>query len=382
LKLKNVQLENFRNHSSTMINCSQGVNVFLGNNGEGKTNILEGMSFLCLSKSIFNASDSIVTKNGEKYFTVSGGILSDGGVEYEARVGYEKEQNFKTVTINKARLEKLSLLIGQFPIVVLSPEQSSITLGSPIDRRRFVDFVISQSSKTYLENLIDYRKILKQRNKILTDLVSNRKENGNEIESWNENLVKVGSAIMQKRMEFVELFKGIMVKSYSQLAGKDEQPGISYEPSFQVISKEIEGIKSLFLKAIDEQWTLERRIGYSLVGPHKDEFVFQINSLNARSYASQGQHKTLLIALKLAEFYYLKEQCKETPVLLLDDVLSELDRDRSQRLLEVVADLGQIFITSADERTLDWLPVASALPRKFYIKQGKIERVEDAIFKN
>ena len=378
MKLQRLALETFRNHEHTMVDCSPGVNLFLGDNGEGKTNILEGISYLCLSKSFYAANDTVVmniTKNG---FVVTGGFLSDGKIFYEARVTFDKLQNQKTITVNKAKVDKASSLLGQFPVVILSPEQSSITNGSPSDRRRFVDFVVSQSSRIYLEYLIEYKRILKQRNKILSDMMFSHKENNAAIEPWNENLVRVGTAIVEKRIEFVKDFQTTVIDSYAALAGKEEQPGVSYLPSFECAVSAKGAIETAFHQTLKDRSQEERRIGYSLAGPHRDDFIFKINKLDVRSFASQGQHKTFLTALKLAEFFYLKDRCNETPILLLDDVLSEMDGRRSQRLLEATAELGQVFITSTDERAINWKPIVSSNPRKFFVKQGTIDRVEEA----
>jgi DNA replication and repair protein RecF len=206
------------------------------------------------------------------------------------------------------------------------------------------------------------------------------KENNTALEPWNENLVRVGTVLIKKRMEFVKDFQSLVINSYVTLAGTAEQPDISYLPSFDCIADSREAIQTIFHQALQDYFQEERRIGYSLVGPHRDEFVFQINKLDVRNFASQGQHKTFLVALKMAEFFYLKERCNETPILLLDDVLSEMDGYRSQRLLEAVAELGQVFITSTDERALNWVPVVSSKPRKFFIKQGNIDRVEDTAY--
>jgi len=379
LNLQRILLDNFRNHSSTLIDCSPGINLFLGNNGEGKTNILEGISYFCLAKSFFSASDSVVMKIGSPGFTATGRILSDNGVEYDVHVEFDRELNQKTVTVNKARIDKASSLIGCFPVVILSPDQSSITFGSPTDRRRFIDFVISQSSKIYLESLIDYRRILKQRNKILSDAQTTHSENRGALEPWNESLIRVGSSIMKKRKEFIEDFHGILVDTFAQLSGGSEQPGIAYSPTFEYTENNVDVVETLFKKALQDQFTDEHRIGYSLVGPHRDEFLFKINGLHAKNFASQGQHKTLLVALKFAEFFYLKNRCSETPILLLDDVLGELDEYRCRRLLEAAANTGQVFITSTDEHALDGLSLTSANPRKFFVKQGRIEHVEDAV---
>jgi DNA replication and repair protein RecF len=295
---------------------------------------------------------------------------------------FDKLQNQKSITVNKAKIDKASSLIGQFPVVVLSPEQSSITMGSPSDRRRFVDLVISQSSRVYLDNLIDYRRILKQRNRILSEMQFSQKEQENALQPWNEQLVRVGTILMRKRLEFITDFQDRVMASYTMLTGTAEQPGITYVPSVEGVAERREQIESIFQQALQECFREECRIGYSLRGPHRDEFVFQINKLDARSFASQGQHKTFLIALKLAECFYLKDRCNETPVLLLDDVLSEMDSRRSQRLLESTAGLGQVFMTSTDERALNWKPVAASQPRKFFIKQGAVDRVESVAFDN
>jgi DNA replication and repair protein RecF len=377
LKLQRVALDNFRNHSSTHIECSLGVNLFLGNNGEGKTNILEGISYFCLAKSFYAANDSHVTKFNEQGFVATGRILSDSGIEYEVRVEFIKEINQKNITVNKSKIEKASSLIGQFPVVILSPEQGMVTFGSPADRRRFVDFVLSQSNRIYLENLIDYRRILKQRNRILSETQSLRQSSQDPIEPWNDSLIKAGSSIIRKRIEFVHEFQSIMTSMYAQICGIQEQPNILYAPSFEFSETQEGAIEDQYKQVLENQFADERRIGYTLAGPHRDEFIFQINECNIKNYASQGQHKTFLVSLKLAEFYYLKNRCNETPFMLLDDVLSELDRQRSQRLIEAASNAGQVFITSTDEYALEGLSFSSSHPRKFFVRQGKIERVED-----
>jgi DNA replication and repair protein RecF len=360
----------------TTIECSPGVNLFLGDNGEGKTNLLEGISYLCLSKSFYAVSDTAVLKIEQPGFTVSGSILSEIGVEYGIKVEFDKQQNQKSLSVNRVKIDKASSLIGQFPVVILSPEQSAITFGSPSDRRKFVDFVVSQSSRVYLEGLMEYRQILKQRNKILSDMLFFRRDDSAALEPWNESLIRVGAGIMKKRYEFSGAFQEIMVHSYAQLAGNSERPEIAYAPSFTTEGSDLDSITAGFTQALQDRSPDERKTGYSLVGPHRDEFVFKINGLDVRGYASQGQHKTLLVALKMAEFVYLKERCNETPMLLLDDVFSELDTQRSQRLIEMAADCGQIFITATDERTINWAPLASAAPKKFFVKQGAVDRVE------
>ena len=207
MKLQRLVLESFRNHEQTVVDCSSGVNLFLGDNGEGKTNILEGISYLCLSKSFYAVNDTIVMNVKRNGFTTTGTFLSDSNIFYEVRVIFDKGQNQKLITVNKTKVDKASSLIGKFPVVILSPEQSAITIGSPSDRRRFVDLVISQSSRTYLENLMEYRRILKQRNKILSEMLFSHKENQNALQPWSEQLVHAGAVLMKKRIEFIEDFQ-------------------------------------------------------------------------------------------------------------------------------------------------------------------------------
>jgi DNA replication and repair protein RecF len=355
------------------------VNIFLGNNGEGKTNLLEAISYLCLSRSFYAMSDAIVVKLGEEKFRLAGKINLENGSEREVKLEYDQTVNKKHIEVNREKIDRSSLLVGQFPIVILSPEQNSITIGSPVNRRQWIDFIVSQSSRVYLESLIDYRKVLKQRNKILSDFQAADRKIREEIEPWNGNLVSIGADIIRKRADFLNDIQGIIRSLYAQLAGTKEEPGLTYRPSFVYSGSDKGSIEGSFFRSLEEQFAYERRIGYSLVGPHRDEIVFELNGLSMQKFASQGQHKTYLIVLKLAEFFYLKDKCSETPVLLLDDVLSELDKERSQKLLETASGYGQTFITSTSEHELNWIPVASANPRRFMIRKGEIESVEDAV---
>lgn len=383
MKVQYISLENFRNHGKTRIDCSPGLNILLGNNGEGKTNAIEGISYLCLSKSYYAANDDFIVKIGEQGFVAMGEILTESKVLYQVRIDFDKTQKQKTITINKERIEKLSSIIGKFPVVILSPEQSAITSGLPLERRKFVDFVIAQSSRTYLENLIEYRRILKQRNKILADICVTGKDQIDVLEPWNKNFIVKGTKIMEKRIEFIKNFQGVFESSYVQIAGTDERPTIKYIPAVECKNEtSTDELQTAFARAIENYFIEERKAGFSLVGPHRDEFLFKINNLDVRNYASQGQHKTLLIALKIAEFFYLKERCQETPIVLLDDVLSELDAVRAQRLVESMSNLGQIFITATDERALKWVPATTMAARKFHIRQGRIERIENTALSN
>lgn len=383
MRIQSLLIKKFRNHSNTQIEFSPGINIILGDNGEGKTNILEGISYICLSKSFFALSDSQVIQNGENEFIANGKIISERNIIYEVRVKFNYEQGQRTVTINNGKVEKTSTIFGKFPIVILSPEQSVITLGSPVSRRKFVDFVISQASKAYLENLLEYRRILKQRNKILSESNKSIKDINGVISPWNANLIMVGSEIIRKRYEFALELQGFLRNSYNKIAGIDEKAFMKYEPSFGLKGDEdYTSIEKVFECELNDSIEEDCRVGMTLIGPHRDEFKFCINEFDVRKYASQGQHKTLLVALKLAEFTYLKNTCKETPILFLDDVFCELDKKRSLNLIECISNIGQVFITSTDDQFLKFNHIDEIKPVKYLTKQGKVQRFEDATKNN
>ncbi|MEX1140099.1 MAG: DNA replication/repair protein RecF [Bacteroidota bacterium] len=351
MKAGTIEIENFRNHTNTTLACAEGVNAIIGDNGQGKTNIVEAISYLCLTKSFYASGDAVTLKIGEENFSIRGFFKGDNGVERSVEAAYEKSSGRKTISINRIPVESMSSVIGEFPVVILSPEQAGITNGAPTERRKFLDLIIAQSSKVYLRELMEYRRILRQRNKVLLDAKLARRDCSEILEPWDEALVETGSHLTYRRRMFIEEFSRDVVRSYESIAGKSEKPGISYEPSIPTRNADsIEALKSVFTDELRSREDEERRLGVTAVGPHRDEVGLSVNEINARKFASQGQHKTLLIALKLAEVAYLKDRCSETPILLLDDVFSELDEHRSERLVEQLQGFGQVFVTATDLR--------------------------------
>ncbi|MEX0602675.1 MAG: DNA replication and repair protein RecF, partial [Bacteroidota bacterium] len=270
----------------------------------------------------------------------------------------------------------LSEFIGQFPVVILSPENNKITFGSPADRRRFLDLVISQSSRSYLQDLLEYRRALRQRNKILLDAKLAQRDPGEQIDPWTENLVAHGVRVIQKRGEFLKNFRPHLVEAYREIAGGKEEPGLRYRTiTGRHNTEETNSLTERFRSAVTRIAAEERRMGSTLVGPHRDELEMTINGLELRKFASQGQHRTFLIALKLAEFHYLYGRCKETPMLILDDVFSELDREREQRMFGLAQSLGQTFITATDRSSLRGVRHPERV-RWFTVEQGTLTNGE------
>ncbi len=369
MKVGYVRLENFRNHQHTVLSLGRGVNVLLGNNGQGKTNILEAISCLSLTKSFYAANDATLVRLGQDVFKIEGTLTSSAGLEHDIAMSYSKELGEKSFVVNGTRVERLTSVIGMFPIVILSPENSAITFGGPADRRRFMDLLLSQLSRTYFDDLLEYRQILRQRNRILAD-GKHGEVREDVLEPWNHSLATYGARIIQKRTHFVREFAGYVIRSYADLVEIAEEPGLEYSTSIDAKEENVERITELIFAELRRKREEEIRRGLSLVGPHRDDLQFRLNGIDLQKYASQGQHKTFLIALKVAEFFYLKEKKDETPILLLDDVLSELDESRSKRLLSHIAALGQTIITTTDES-----PFSNIIPwgqehRKFHVEQG------------
>jgi len=370
MKIVRAQLRQFRNHDCTELDFGWTTNALLGDNGHGKTNVLEALSFLCLTKSFYASSDTTALQQGKEFFEVKGTLLSDVGVEHDVRVAFDSRTNQKKVFIDGNEPETFSSVIGQFPIVVLSPENNNITFGTPSDRRRFMDLVISQSSRVYVEEMLEYRRALRQRNKILSD-VSRGIGSAALLEPWDETLSAHGAKVFLKRASFFEEFAPFITRAYAAVAQETETPAVEYVPQIALSANEShEEVGKRIRAKLGEKRRDELRIGTTLVGPHRDEAAFSLNGLQLRAFASQGQHKTFLIALKIAEFFYLKERCAETPVILLDDVFTELDDTRSRKLLALIDSLGQSFITTTNEQVFHGTIRWDDARRKFSILNG------------
>lgn len=376
MRLTSVRLVNFRNHSETQLLPADRLNVLLGENGEGKTNVLEAISYLCLTKSFFTGSDRVALQLGKEQFLVEGSFLSDKGIEHSVRVAYSGTENRKRVWLNKVEPETFSEVMGQFPVVVLSPESYTITHGAPAERRKFLDLVIAQASKIYLEHLIEYRRCLKQRNRILFDARVTRQDPSDALEPWNISFAEHGAQIIARRLVFLQEFREYVEDAFQKLTGEQEIPAMRYEGSFAVETEAAaEDIQKSFLSQLEARHAEERQLATTVVGPHRDEIEFSINGLSLRTFASQGQHKTFIVALKVAEFFYLRDRCHDTPILLLDDILSEFDEHRTRRVLNLTQQLGQTFITSTSEQFFsahEW----NEGSKKFYVRKGTVTHEE------
>lgn len=341
--LNQVGLTNFRLHSRTSINFSNKINYIVGGNGQGKTTILEAIYYLCTTKNLNNNLDSDVISFGDDYFEIEGFYRSL--VDNKVRINFLRDTNRKNIWLDEKQINSASSFIGKFPVVTLTQSDHMLTLGSPSGRRKFVDSVISQSNNTYLKILLDYNKTLRQRSFLMNRIKeTDDKTLFFQLEAWTELLIKNGVEIINHRKNFLVEYLGYIKEAYKFLLGDKETPEIFY--SF--LNNEKEETEILFRKLLNEKKSVELKKCANLIGPHRDDFIFYINNLELKKYGSQGQHKTFQIALKFAQFFYMKDKLANEPVFLMDDVFGELDSYRAGKTSDFLRRIGQAFITLTD----------------------------------
>lgn len=348
--LTSVKLKNFRCHKDISLNFSEKINYIVGENGQGKTAILESIYYLCTTKSQNTNSDSEVLKIGEEIFEISGCFknLSND----EVKIIYSFSENKKKYIQNGKHKHRLSDVIGHYPIVLLSPMDYAITFGYPADRRKFIDSIYCQASKTYLKLLLDYNKTIKQRTSLLNSFKELHKKNYAELDAWTEKLVETGTELINYRKNFFKEFEPFVKHAYSDILENLEAPAMRY---FYLGGYDGDDIRNHFSYLLNLKREDELRRAACLVGPHKDDFIFEIDNKNLKTFGSQGQHKTFQVALRFAEYFYLKDKTGKSPLFLLDDVFGELDTTRSIRISENLRKVGQSFITLTDFTNLSYL---------------------------
>lgn len=366
---KNLSLFNFKNFETLNLDFAEGLNCFVGHNGAGKTNILDALHYLSMTKSFINSVDSTNIKFDEAQFMIKSQVCvkkKNHTINCAATIGKKKE-----IKVDKKEHEKLSHHIGMFPLVMISPNDTDLIYDSNEVRRKFFDSAISQSNKTYLQHLITYTYALKNRNALLK-MDSNKGTIDLELlKSYTDLLIKHGKPIYKERTKYVHLFLSLFNKHYASLHATDEPVGILYESQF--INETIE---EQFEKSLPKDLITQR----TSVGIHKDSFLFTIYGKPLKRHGSQGQQKSFLVGLKLAQFELLSQQKKLKPTLLLDDIFDKLDDERMHKLLQKITteDYGQLFITDArPERTLKVLEANNLTARIFEVENGFVKTPPD-----
>ncbi len=347
MRIESLRLLSFRAHEDTTVQFSPGVNLIVGPNGAGKTNILEAIHALCLSKSFLTQSDTNIVRRGDALYRLDGTFAGEQRPKLEVRLTFVPGEG-KRAIVNKAPLDRLAQIVGTLPVVVLSPDDYVLTSGGPEERRRFLDNTLSQARPTYLDDVLKYRRVLKQRNALLLAERHRATPDRATLEAWTSELVSLGARIIERRRSFVDEFSTYLQDTFEKIEAVGEQPTIEYKTAVDLSDDDLE-IAERLQRRYDVALPKERARGRTLIGPHRDELVFRLNGHEVRPYASQGQHRTFALALKLATMDFLKATLDESPILLLDDVFGILDRQRSRVILDMLQSpgAGQCIVTAA-----------------------------------
>ncbi|MXV51799.1 DNA replication and repair protein RecF [Pedobacter sp. HMF7647] len=336
MELEKLSLLNFKNYTEAELNFSSSVNAFTGDNGAGKTNLLDAIHYLCLCKSYFNPADVQQIKSDTEFFMLQGSFeKTDRSELISCSMKRGQKKQFKR---NKKDYQRLADHIGLFPVVMISPYDISIIIEGSEERRRFIDNSISQTDNQYLDELISYNKNLANRNALLKQIADTGRYDPQLLEIFDEQLSLSGDKIFRKRKEFVDVFIPLFNAHYQYLSENAEQVELIYESQLKD-----ENFRELLKRSTERDRVLERTTN----GIHKDDLQFSIHGMSMKKFGSQGQQKSFLIALKLAQYSYLVRQKGYKPLLLLDDIFDKLDDKRIRKLMEMVSheDFGQIFIT-------------------------------------
>lgn len=368
--LKQIELNQFRNISREKIDFSEHINIIHGRNGQGKTSILEAIFFLSITKSFRAKSEKIVLQHDKEYFQINGFFETDTKDDFSVRLYYSAEEG-KHVFLNQNKVEKFSQFIGKIPITLLSLENLELTYGVPENRRKFIDILLSQISPVYLYALQAYKKTLNHRNRLLS-LIAEKKENQQALFPWDEQLVKYGSDIIRFRNQFVKYANDKIDGYYSQLSLTDEQISVKYKTNIKSNpdDEKLDNIEEQLRAALSENINSDLFRQNTLSGPHRDDLIFYKDNYPLKSYGSQGENKTLIIALKLVESEYLKEKTNENPILIMDDIFGELDDQRIKNLLGYVVKFGQTFITTTSDQKFKEMSTGSV--RFLEIERGMV----------
>jgi DNA replication and repair protein RecF len=372
--VKSIVIENVRNHTFTKIEPSIGLNVFYGKNGAGKTSILEAISIGSITKSFVTPLDQNIVRVGENYYAIELIAISDNELPYYIKVYYQHKKKKEITDANNIPVSPKDI-VGNVPTVVLTPHMRDIIFGSPNIRREFLDRIISQVSSKYLDDLLRLRRILKQRNKLLADIAQRLSSPNSLLDVWTDNFIAVASRIISMRQNFLNEFVPFFKDSFNLISGKKENTNIKYVPNgFEngLVPTDIEEISVILSSISDNVRKNEIERGLTLFGPQKDDFRILLNDNLARDIASQGQSKSLLIALKYAELQYFLRIKQAVPVVLFDDIFSELDIERIHYVLSLISEAkAQTFITITEPNFLEYIyPVYRQL-KIFRVEQGK-----------
>ncbi|WKN42152.1 DNA replication/repair protein RecF [Tunicatimonas pelagia] len=364
MKLEKIHLLNYKNYEELSLDFSSQINCILGENGSGKTNLLDAIYYLSVTKSAFSSVETQNVRHGAPYFLVKGVFFREKQ-HYTVSCSWQRGQK-KQVQNSRIHYEKLSEHIGHFPVVLISPDDTDLIRGASELRRRFFDGLLSQIDPDYLIDFMSYNHLLRQRNALLKQFAERNTYDSDLLDSYSDQLLDVGHRLYHKRADFLEIFIPHFSRHYNNLSGKKEEVGIRYTSHFAEAD-----YRSAFYKAYRKDLVLQR----STRGVHRDDYDFRIDDFPTKRYGSQGQQKSFVIALKLAQFDVLRDKKQLKPILLLDDIFDKLDDFRIGKLTEMVVQqsFGQLFVTDArPERTRSIFGNIEGEKKYFVVQKGEV----------
>lgn len=365
--LQNLSLHQFKNYESAEVEFCKGINCLFGKNGSGKTNLLDAIYYLAFTKSAFDNSDQQNSRNGHDGFLIKGIFQSDKKDEVVCsfQLGHKKK-----IRENEVEYQKFSDHFGKYPVVLIAPNDIELIWGGSELRRKFFDSLISQVDRQYLESLMTYHQILKQRNGFLRISAERGNFDRDLLDTYDLKLSPLGNSIFERRQEFIKLFTPYFSEAYHFLSGNATE--------VVVINYQSDLAANKFYDLLANNVSRDLQLQRTTQGIHRDDFDFRLNGFELKRYGSQGQQKSFLIGLKLAEFKTLATWKNKKPILLLDDIFDKLDDERIQRLMELVAngEFGQLFITDARaNRSSDLIKQLKVPTKAFLVENGKLSAI-------
>ena len=367
--LEKIEILNYKNYETAKLEFSEQINSFVGSNGSGKTNLLDAIYYLSLTKSAFSSDEQQNIRHGAPFFMIKGSFSLENET-YQIQFSLQQGQK-KVIKNSKKVYEKISEHIGLFPVVLIAPNDTDIIRDGSDARRKFFDGIISQINPSYLDSLLQYNHILRQRNSLLKQFAEREYFDRDLLDTYNEPLLATGQVIYETRKAFLHSFYPYFDRHYQNLADQKEAVNIQYQSDLD---------QPDFAEAFGENLGKDRALQRTTMGIHKDDFLFEINAHPLKKFGSQGQQKSYVIALKLAQFDIIKAQKNIKPLLLLDDIFDKLDDKRIQKLTEMMVrqSFGQLFVTDArPERTLSVFDQLNAHKKVFYIEAGQVNSVHE-----
>lgn len=355
--IKTLSLKDYRNYTQAVINFTNGINILFGKNAQGKTNVIEAIYLCATSKSHRTNNDKELIKLDKDETHIK---LTVNKHEIDENIDIHiRKNNRKGIAVNKIPIKKLNELLGIINVIIFSPEDLGLIKNGPRERRRFINIELCQLDNIYYYNLQQYQKILKQRNNLLKNLKKIDKID-ETIGIWDEQLVRYGTELIHRRDEFIKNLNAIIRKIHFDISGSTENLEIIYEKNVNHIE---------FKEKLENNIRKDIKFGSTSVGPHRDDMMFLVNGIDIRKYGSQGQQRTAALSLKLSEIRLVMDKIDDTPILLLDDVLSELDHTRQKYLIHSLADIQTIITCTGVE---DYIKTSIDIGKLYEVSEGKV----------